>query len=68
MGRLTGAKHIYIDVPGGAPFKIGTTVRVVQLVDETGNRTWRGLTGVVKYFDYACGCGQSFPDGPDDWH
>ena len=63
MGRLTGPKHIYADVPG-APFKIGTPVRVVQLVDETGNRAWRGRTGTVKFFDYACGCGQSFPNDP----
>ena len=60
---MTGAKHVYTNVPG-APFEIGTRVRVVQLVDETGNRAWRGRTGVVKYFDYACGCGQSFPDDP----
>src|SRR5882724_5888913 len=56
-------RHIFADVPG-APFKIGAKVRVVQLVDETGNRAWRDRTGVVKYFDYDCGCGQSFPNDP----
>ncbi|MGD0060878.1 MAG: hypothetical protein ABSD58_15790 [Verrucomicrobiia bacterium] len=48
----------------GAPFKIGTSVRVIRLADETGNRTWLGRTGTVKFFSYDFGCGQSYPDGP----
>jgi hypothetical protein len=63
MGKLTQAKLIYTDVRG-APFKIGTPVRVVQLVDETGNRAWRGRAGTVKFFSYDCGCGQTYPGDP----
>ena len=63
MGRLTRPKLIDTNVPG-APFKIGAPVRVVQLVDETGNRAWRGRAGTVKFFSYDCGCGQSYPDDP----
>ena len=63
MGRLNRPKLIDTDVPG-APFKIGAPVRVVQLVDETGNRAWRGRTGTVKFFSYDCGCGQTYPDDP----
>ena len=61
--NATGAKHIHVDIPG-APYRISTPVRVVQLVDETGNRRWLGRIGVVKYFDYSCGCGQTYPDDP----
>jgi hypothetical protein len=61
--NATGAKHIHTDVLG-APYRIGTPVRVVQLVDETGNRRWLRRIGVVKYFDYYCGCGQTYPDDP----
>ncbi len=63
MGSVTAPKHIHADVPG-APFKIGTLVRVVRLADETGDRAWLGRTGTVKFFDYACGCGQTFPNDP----
>jgi hypothetical protein len=62
-GKAAGTKHIHADVPG-APYRIGTPVRVVQLVDETGNRRWLRRIGVVKYFDYYCGCGQTYPDDP----
>lgn len=57
------ARHVHVDV-AGAPYRIGTPVRVVQLVDETGNRRWLGRMGVVKFFDYSCGCGQTYPDDP----
>jgi hypothetical protein len=60
---LTKTRRILTDVPG-APFKIGTSVRVARLADETANRAWLGRTGTVKFFNYDCGCGQSFPDDP----
>ena len=63
MDSLTGPKHIFVNVVG-APLRIGTQVRVVKLVDETGNRSWLGRTGTVRFFDYDCGCGQSFPKDP----
>jgi CarS bacterial SH3 domain len=63
MGDLTEAKCIFANVVG-APIKIGARVKVVKLTDETANRSWLGRTGVVKFFSYDCGCGQSFPDDP----
>lgn len=63
MGDVKVDHHITIDVPG-APFKIGALVRVVQLADETANPIWLGRSGCVKFFEYKCGCGQSFPDDP----
>lgn len=32
--------------------------------DETFNMDFLGQEGIVKYFDYDCGCGQSFPNDP----
>lgn len=59
-----GAKQgIYTDV-AGAPFKIGDMVRVVLLADETAEEELLGREGTVLYFEYSCGCGQSFPDDP----
>ena len=63
MGSLSEPKHIFVNVLG-APLRIGAQVRVVKLVDGTGNRTWLGRTGTVKFFDYDCGCGRSFPNDP----
>ena len=63
MGDLTEAKRIFANVVG-APFKIGAFVRVVRLADETANRAWLGRTGIVKFLNYDCGCGQTFPDDP----
>lgn len=44
--------------------KIGQTVRVVSLTDETGDKGCLGKSGKVTHFDYDCGCGQSYPDDP----
>jgi hypothetical protein len=60
---MTRPKLTTTDVRG-APFKIGTSVRVVQLTDETANRAWLGRTGTVKFFSYDCGCGQTYPSDP----
>lgn len=48
----------------GAPFCIGDVVRVVALTDETAAATFLGKQGRVIYFEYSCGCGQSYPDDP----
>jgi hypothetical protein len=63
MGDLTKPRQIFKDVRG-APFKIGTSVRVVRLADETGDRAWPGCTGTVKFLNYDCGCGQTYPSDP----
>ena len=60
MGALHG---IYHDLDG-APFRIGAAVRVVALTDETADDGFLGCQGAVLYFEYACGCGQTFPDDP----
>ena len=56
-------KPIYIDVDG-APFKIGDRVRVTDSRDETFDRSYKGRIGTVEYFEYECGCGQSYPNDP----
>ena len=54
---------IYKNVEG-APFRIGDTVRVVSLSDDTANEGLLGCQGSVLYFEYSCGCGQTFPKDP----
>lgn len=60
MGASDG---IYTDVEG-APFHIGDAVRVASLADDTADDELLGYTGLVLYFEYSCGCGQSFPHDP----
>jgi hypothetical protein len=57
------AKPIFENVTG-APFRIGDLVRAVQILDSTGNRTLLGKIGTIRYFEYSCGCGQTFPADP----
>jgi hypothetical protein len=60
MGARDG---IYHDVDG-APFKIGETVKVVSFCDDTADEEFLGCRGTVIYFEYSCGCGQTFPKDP----
>ena len=60
MGARQG---IYTDV-AGAPFRIGDTVKVVSLSDDTADEDLLGCQCSVFYFEYSCGCGQTFPDDP----
>ena len=48
----------------GAPFKVGTHVKVVMGVDETFDDKFQGLIGEIVHFDYSCRCGQTFPNDP----
>jgi hypothetical protein len=57
------SQPIHKDVKG-APFKIGESVRVLSLLDNTTSLFWLGRQGVVAYFEYNCGCGQSYPQDP----
>ena len=57
------ARPIYTDVDG-AQFGIGERVGVGDSKDETFDRSFKGRVGSVKYFEYDCGCGQSFPRDP----
>ena len=60
MGK---ANPITTDVPG-APFRINQRVRVIKLVDETAEARYLGQEGIVKSFEYDCGCGQQYPHSP----
>jgi hypothetical protein len=57
------AEPIFANV-SGAPFRIGDVVRVIQIVDATGNQKLRNKTGIVQYLEYSCGCGQTYPGDP----
>jgi hypothetical protein len=54
---------LYEDVVG-APFRIGQSVNVIAITDETGDEQFLGKEGRVIYFEYDCGCGQTFPEDP----
>jgi hypothetical protein len=59
-----GAKDgIYHDVEG-APFRIGDRVKVILLADDTADPVFLGRMGRVFYFEYTCGCGQTYPHDP----
>ena len=54
----------YTNVPG-APFQLGDRVEITLLSkDDTFDKSLYGATGKVLYFEYDCGCGQSFPSDP----
>lgn len=57
------AKPIFENVKG-APFRIGDLVKVIQIVDSTGNKKLVGKSGTVEFFEYSCGCGQTYPADP----
>jgi CarS bacterial SH3 domain len=58
-----GRKPIRVDVKG-APFKMGDWVRVIRGSDDTFDPSYKGRVGIVEYFEYGCGCGQSYPHDP----
>ena len=52
------------DIPG-APFRIGMRVRVLKSpADELVPHHDAGKFGKIVYYEYDCGCGQTFPDDP----
>jgi hypothetical protein len=48
----------------GAPFRIGMRVKVVRGRDDTITPGRVGCVGVVVYYEYDCGCGQTYPADP----
>lgn len=48
----------------GAPFRVGDLVVVVAASDETCAKRCLGKSGRVVYFEYSCGCGQTYPYDP----
>ena len=61
FGDISGPIHS--DVPS-APFRIRQEVLVWCLADGEGDASFLGMKGVVEYYEYDCGCGQSFPGDP----
>jgi hypothetical protein len=58
-----GSNPIHHDV-GGAPFRIGERVHILSSKDETLDHRFVGRIGSVKYLEYECGCGQTYPHDP----
>jgi hypothetical protein len=59
-----GSAHgIYHDVKG-SPFRIGDRILVSKGTDDTFSQEHLGENGIIIYFEYSCGCGQSFPHDP----
>jgi hypothetical protein len=50
----------------GAPFKIGNIVQILNnpLDDATFEIKYYGQNGEIIFFEYDCGCGQTFPGDP----
>ena len=48
----------------GAPFSIGNQVKVIKLIDSTALSKNLNQCGVIEYYEYNCGCGQTFPSDP----
>jgi hypothetical protein len=61
--KAASNRAIHADVDG-APFSIGQSVTVCGLTDETADRSFLRKRGIVAYFDYYCGCGQTYPQDP----
>jgi hypothetical protein len=62
-GHSKKAHLIHSDVPG-APFRIGEAVMVISATDETCDAQRIGMRGTVLFFEYSCGCGQTYPEDP----
>ena len=56
---------IFQSVPG-SPHQPGEIVRVAAAIDQEVHDVTQyvGRIGRVKYLEYSCGCGQSFPSDP----
>lgn len=58
-------KHLAARSPvSGAPFRIGLRVKVIKRSDNTVSEKCVGKTGHIDYYEYSCGCGQTFPHDP----
>lgn len=57
------SRPVYHNVRG-APRRIGQSVIVQRVADETADHSCLGKHGTVEYFEYSCGCGQTYPHDP----
>ena len=60
---MAAANPLFENVPG-APVEIGQQVTVRRVIDEQGDASFVGKMGFVVALEYACGCGQVFPESP----
>ena len=65
MDKISCMNQLKNDIVG-APFKIGDLVLVLNNpnTDSTFDNSFFNEKGVVNYFEYSCGCGQTFPFDP----
>lgn len=62
--NILGANPIYEDVKD-APFFIGCKVEICWgESDGTFDEEINGMCGVIEYYEYECGCGQTYPNNP----
>lgn len=50
----------------GAPYKIGEDVVILDNPsnDETFDKKFVGRKGMIVFYEYDCGCGQTYPNDP----
>jgi hypothetical protein len=62
---ILSPNYIYKDIKG-APFSITDNVKIRKpdVYDNTFENKYIGEKGVVIFFEYECGCCQSYPDDP----
>ena len=48
----------------GAPFSIGQSIIVCGVADWAADRSFLFRRGIIAYFNYDCGCGQTYPQDP----
>lgn len=63
--KILEPKYQNYDIEG-APFKIGENVVVLNNPsnDETFGKKFVGRKGMKAFYEYDCGCGQSYPNDP----
>lgn len=54
--------YIYENV-NGAPFEIGQSVKILH-IDDIDVYRFNNRMGTIVFFEYECGCGQTYPDDP----
>ena len=65
VNKILSPKYIKENIQD-APFKIGDIIKVKKQkrFDSTFEDKFEGWEGLVIFFEYNCGCGQSYPIDP----
>lgn len=63
--RILKPLYRYYDIDG-APFKISDKVIILNnpSSDDTFDKEFIGKEGTIIFFEYDCGCGQTYPNDP----